>query len=98
MVKRTPLEETVLSRIRPTGEEREHICGVARRLLDAISASGQVEGMVVGSIARNTWVSGEHDIDIFLLFSPLRAILQQESAHRVFCLKNAPNQEGDSLW
>jgi len=70
MVKRTPVEETVLSRIRPTGEEREHIYGVARQLLDAISASGQVQGMVVGSIARNTWVSGEHDIDIFLLFSP----------------------------
>jgi tRNA nucleotidyltransferase (CCA-adding enzyme) len=26
--------------------------------------------MVVGSIARNTWISGEHDIDIFLLFPP----------------------------
>jgi tRNA nucleotidyltransferase (CCA-adding enzyme) len=80
MVKRSPLEETVLSRIRPTSEEREYICGVAHKLLDAISATGQGQGMVVGSIARNTWVRGEHDIDIFILFSPSlsREMLEEE--------------------
>ncbi|MCX6685452.1 MAG: CCA tRNA nucleotidyltransferase [Methanoregula sp.] len=70
MVKRTPLENKILSRIRPKGKERDQICGVARLILNAIAAIGQAQGMVVGSIARNTWVSGEHDIDIFLLFHP----------------------------
>jgi tRNA nucleotidyltransferase (CCA-adding enzyme) len=70
MVKGSTTEERVLTRIRPTQTERDKICGVARHLLEAISASGQAEGMVVGSIARNTWISGEHDIDIFLLFDP----------------------------
>ena len=70
MVKRSTTEERVLTRIRPTQTERDKICGVARRLLEAISATGQADGMVVGSIARNTWISGEHDIDIFLLFDP----------------------------
>jgi tRNA nucleotidyltransferase (CCA-adding enzyme) len=70
MVNRTPIEEKVLARIRPSTEERNQICSVAGRILDAIKSCGQAQGMIVGSIARNTWVSGEHDIDIFLLFSP----------------------------
>jgi len=70
MVNRTSPEEQVLNRIRPTRRERDQICGVARHLLDAISASGEAQGMVVGSIARDTWIRGEHDIDIFLLFHP----------------------------
>ena len=69
-MKRSGIEERVLTRIRPTRNERDQICGVARRLLEAISASGQAEGMLVGSIARNTWIHGEHDIDVFLLFDP----------------------------
>jgi tRNA nucleotidyltransferase (CCA-adding enzyme) len=80
MVTRTPVEDSVLARIRPGTEERNQICGVAGRILDAINSVGQVQGMIVGSIARNTWVSGEHDIDIFLLFSPSlpREALEQQ--------------------
>jgi tRNA nucleotidyltransferase (CCA-adding enzyme) len=70
VVKRSGIEERVLTRIRPTQNERDQICGVARRLIDAVSASGLAEGMLVGSIARNTWIHGEHDIDVFLLFDP----------------------------
>jgi tRNA nucleotidyltransferase (CCA-adding enzyme) len=70
MVKRSEIEERVLTRIRPTREEHNRICSVTRRILLAISASGEAEGMVVGSIARKTWIHGEHDIDIFLLFDP----------------------------
>ncbi|ABS56223.1 tRNA adenylyltransferase [Methanoregula boonei 6A8] len=68
---RLPFEEQLLSgQLRPSAEEREYIAGVARRLLDAINASGKATGMVVGSIARNTWVKGDRDLDVFLLFSP----------------------------
>ncbi len=70
MVNRLPLEETVLSDIRPTKEEQEHILGLSKRLLAAIARSGKAEGMVVGSIARRTWVKGDRDLDIFLLFDP----------------------------
>ncbi len=71
MVNRSPLEENVLSAIRPTREEQEHILGLAQRLLAAIARSGKAEGMVVGSIARHTWVKGDRDLDIFMLFDPL---------------------------
>ena len=68
---RLPVEEKILiEQLRPSAEEREYIAGVARRLLDAINASGKAVGMVVGSIARNTWVKGDRDLDVFLLFSP----------------------------
>ena len=60
MVTHSPLEENVLARtLRPTEEEREYISGVAQKLLHAINGSGKAEGMVVGSIARNTWVKGD---------------------------------------
>lgn len=68
---RLPLEETILAeRLRPSAEEREYIHKVADRLLAAIKESGKAEGMIVGSIARNTWVKGDRDLDVFMLFSP----------------------------
>jgi tRNA nucleotidyltransferase (CCA-adding enzyme) len=70
MVNRLPLEEQVLTNLRPTDQERDHICGLAKRLLAAISKSGKAEGMVVGSIARQTWVRGDRDLDVFMLFGP----------------------------
>jgi len=66
-----PLEKTILERrLRPAPEERDYIRGVAERLLEAIAGTGKAEGMVVGSVARDTWVRGDRDLDVFLLFSP----------------------------
>jgi len=69
-LKKTALEEEVLSLLRPTPEEVSHINGVAQRILDRIRADGRAEGMVVGSVARGTWIHGDRDLDIFLLFDP----------------------------
>ena len=68
MVNRLPLEDAVLATLRPTPEERGHVCGIAKRLLYAIAKSGKAQGMVVGSIARHTWVRGDRDLDVFMLF------------------------------
>ena len=70
MVKRLPLEEEILNELRPTSQEREHINGLAKLLLASIAESGKAEGMVVGSIARHTWVRGDRDLDVFMLFDP----------------------------
>jgi len=80
MVSRLPLEKAVLSNIRPTEEEQEHILSLAQRLLAAIAQNGKAKGMVVGSIARRTWVKGDRDLDIFMLFNPLitREQLEEE--------------------
>jgi tRNA nucleotidyltransferase (CCA-adding enzyme) len=70
MVTRLPLEETVLLSLRPTQEEKDHVWGVAERVMNLIRQSGKAEGMVVGSIARHTWVRGDLDVDVFMLFDP----------------------------
>ncbi len=69
-MEKTALEEEVLSLVRPTEEEARHINAVAGRILSRISADGRAEGMVVGSVARGTWIHGDRDLDIFLLFDP----------------------------
>jgi tRNA nucleotidyltransferase (CCA-adding enzyme) len=70
VVKRLPFEEEVLATLRPTEQERDHVCGLAGRLLGSIEESGKAEGMVVGSIARHTWLRGDRDLDVFMLFPP----------------------------
>jgi len=70
MVIRLPLEEEVLEEIRPRAEEREQVCVLGKKLLAAIAESGKAEGMIVGSIARHTWVRGDRDLDVFMLFDP----------------------------
>jgi tRNA nucleotidyltransferase (CCA-adding enzyme) len=63
-------EEEVHARIRPGEEEHNHTWAVATGILSAIEEDGRAKGMVVGSVARDTWLSGDRDLDIFLLFPP----------------------------
>ncbi len=70
MVTRSKIEEAVLEQIRPTQQERDHIWGIAKKLQQAVADSGKAQAMVVGSIARHTWVRGDRDLDVFLLFDP----------------------------
>lgn len=67
---RLPCEEEVLERIKPLKEEYDHIRGVADALIATVNESGIARGMVVGSVARDTWVRGDRDLDIFMLFPP----------------------------
>ncbi len=67
---RTRLEEEVLGTVRPTAAERAHLAAVARKLIGAIGESGSAEGMLVGSVARDTFIRGDKDLDVFLLFDP----------------------------
>lgn len=63
----------VLERIRPPAEERRRVEAVIERIIAQLAEQAQVLGIEakaisVGSTARNTWVRGEADIDIFLMF------------------------------
>lgn len=60
----------VIIRIRPDAEEVAAIQRVAARLIAAVQASGAAEPMVVGSVARSTFVKGDRDLDLFMLFPP----------------------------
>ncbi|WFN35821.1 CCA tRNA nucleotidyltransferase [Methanomicrobium antiquum] len=63
-------EEKILAKIRPESEEKDQIFKIADDLVSAVDKSGIAKGMVAGSVARDTWVSGDRDLDIFMLFSP----------------------------
>jgi tRNA nucleotidyltransferase (CCA-adding enzyme) len=67
---RSLLEEQVLGRIRPGPEEREHVARVAGQVLEVARTIGGAEAMIVGSVARDTWIHGDRDLDLFLLFDP----------------------------
>jgi tRNA nucleotidyltransferase (CCA-adding enzyme) len=61
----------VLERIRPTPEEKKHLseianCILSRIQVEADSCGLNLKALLVGSAARGTWLSEDHDLDIFL--------------------------------
>ncbi|HIH44545.1 MAG TPA: CCA tRNA nucleotidyltransferase, partial [Candidatus Methanoperedenaceae archaeon] len=63
----------VLRRIKPGDGERQRLQEISGRLIsliDRIAADAGISahGMLVGSAARGTWLSGECDLDIFICF------------------------------
>ena len=67
---RNEYETAVLSRILPNDAEREESHQMGKKLIDAVFEVAGVPAMMTGSVARGTWVKGDKDIDIFMLFSP----------------------------
>jgi tRNA nucleotidyltransferase (CCA-adding enzyme) len=67
---RCPCEEEVLERIRPTPEERAYIRKIGEDLIAAVERTGAARAMMVGSVARDTFIRGDRDLDVFMLFDP----------------------------
>lgn len=67
---RDPIEEEVLQNIRPTEEERREVFEMGQKLIETVRETAGVPAMMTGSVARGTWVRGDKDIDIFMLFPP----------------------------
>ncbi len=66
------LRERILNRIRPTGEEERLVEEFCRRVSGELSERLREAGFkavaeVHGSVAKGTWLSGERDVDIFIL-------------------------------
>ncbi|MFP8952832.1 CCA tRNA nucleotidyltransferase [Natrialbaceae archaeon A-arb3/5] len=66
---------SVRERVGPDEDERERLRDVADRLSGRAEAAAtdrcsNADVVQVGSTARNTWVSGDRDIDIFVRFPP----------------------------
>ncbi|VVB97190.1 CCA-adding enzyme [uncultured archaeon] len=75
MTEITQICTTVLSRIKPNEAEKSRLKALAESIIARINALGEAEGLnikgeLVGSSARGTWISGEHDLDIFIMFQP----------------------------
>jgi len=68
-------EKQILEKITPTEEERRLVYGIAeevrRRVEEELRALGvEAEVRVEGSVAKDTWLRGDADIDIFSLLPP----------------------------
>ncbi|EMA30598.1 CCA tRNA nucleotidyltransferase [Halobiforma nitratireducens] len=67
--------ETVRDRVDPDPDERDRLRKVADRLAEraadaATDRAPDADVVQVGSTARNTWISGDRDIDLFVRFPP----------------------------
>ncbi len=69
------IELEVLKRIKPSKEEYDLVWNVYRRIETIIKRELEKHGITAeislqGSIKKDTWISGERDLDIFVLFPP----------------------------
>jgi tRNA nucleotidyltransferase (CCA-adding enzyme) len=65
------IRKDILKRIKPSKEEVERLEKITLKLLEVAAIVGKeynYDPMPVGSTARGTWLKGDSDIDIFLLF------------------------------
>ena len=65
--------ELILKDLKPNQEERDAICETTQKVIDFINETCEKEGInakanAVGSVAKNTWLKGNSDIDIFISF------------------------------
>lgn len=79
--------ETLISdvgrRIHPREEEYRKLSKISNELTSRARREAQARGLdvqpvLVGSFARDTWLSGEGDIDLFLLFPPSTSRVELE--------------------
>lgn len=66
--------EAILEDIKPTETEKKRVMELSNELIKnlnetAASIGAQAEAVLVGSVAKSTWLAGKADIDIFMEFS-----------------------------
>jgi tRNA nucleotidyltransferase (CCA-adding enzyme) len=67
--------EEVLRKIKPSREECNELKEVAAEVMTSVKQSVKrreldVSVILIGSAARNTWIAGDRDIDVFIGFEP----------------------------
>ncbi|MDD4497902.1 MAG: nucleotidyltransferase domain-containing protein, partial [Methanosarcinaceae archaeon] len=68
------LKNAVLEKIKPNDSERKRLLAVQEELAEKVNTAAEkldAKGIfvkMVGSAARGTWLSGTHDIDVFISF------------------------------
>ncbi len=58
----------VLKKIKPTQAEAEKIKQFVSQLQSVAKTVSGLDTVIVGSIGKFTWLAGDHDVDIFLMF------------------------------
>src|SRR3989338_9447394 len=60
--------QDVLKKVKPTNEEEKTLKVFVRKLLQVSETISGYECVVCGSIGKLTWLRGDHDIDLFIMF------------------------------
>jgi tRNA nucleotidyltransferase (CCA-adding enzyme) len=65
----------VIRRVKPSAKDADHLRAIAKDIIARLDAKAAEMGLDVyaihvGSTARDTWLKGRKDIDIFLMFPP----------------------------
>ena len=60
--------DSVLRKIKPTQKEEEQVKKFVDELLRVAKTVTGLDCVVVGSIGKFTWITGDHDIDVFVMF------------------------------
>src|SRR5687767_11249795 len=58
----------VLAKIRPSKEEVERVKSFVSQLQSVAKTVSGLDAVIVGSLGKMTWLAGDHDIDLFLMF------------------------------
>ncbi|MHC1579273.1 MAG: CCA tRNA nucleotidyltransferase [Candidatus Alkanophagales archaeon] len=77
--------EGVLSKVKPTDAERRRLEKITAFLVSEVNREAErrsvpARGVLVGSAARDTWLSGQRDVDVFVM---LPADLSDDALERV---------------
>ncbi|RIB35270.1 MAG: CCA tRNA nucleotidyltransferase [Candidatus Nanoclepta minutus] len=59
--------EDILKKIKPSEEERKRVYEIIREIVERLEKRG-LEVFLGGSFAKDTWISNNYDIDLFILF------------------------------
>mgnify|MGYP000008084350 CR=1 FL=1 len=67
------IKENILEKVKPTEKEKNQMNEIVKNLQNKVKEISSdmnidIKPILVGSTARGTWLSGEQDIDLFLLF------------------------------
>lgn len=62
------IKPAVLKKIKPGRDEEQKVSAFVRNLMDTAKRVSGLEAVIVGSIGKGTWLRGDHDIDLFMLF------------------------------
>ncbi|MFA4819698.1 MAG: CCA tRNA nucleotidyltransferase [Candidatus Aenigmatarchaeota archaeon] len=70
----------VLKRVKPSHLEEERVKKFVNQLLSVAKTVSGLDAVIVGSIGKFTWLAGDHDIDIFIMFD---STVQREELERL---------------
>lgn len=62
------VKQEVLKKIHPTQQEIERVKRFVSDLQSVAKTVSGVDAVIVGSLGKMTWLAGDHDIDLFIMF------------------------------